>query len=330
MFQLNIGLKRFLKKLSNNKKDRSFTGHLLYIVIFIWTIALGISFLDTITYNGFFLKHTFVNPIIIYVFLGIVEFLGSFIFKRRAGNSFKNFQRVNFFLSLLLFLLFIMLSFIENVTYANFVFSTFHISISGLVYPVILTICTNFILFNLRYLVIPIFGLVLGLVLENNLSNIWINNKSNLQYVFNHPSDSYKQKMENSLGKQFYDYVLFVKENTPENAKILLPPFPAYPWPQTGNIPYMRYFLYPRTLLNGDEYSASYNLKKDGIDYVLLAWGETVATSNGYTHGWPKFDVNAGDIIFWMPDGSVITKKENYSYDQFKGQELWGLIKVAK
>jgi len=97
-------------------------------------------------------------------------------------------------------------------------------------------------------------------------------------FMINNPRATYDQKMELKVGKQFYNYVLFVKNNTPEDSTILIPPFPTWPWAQTGNIPYMTYFLYPRTLLNGKEYTPGYDLKKDDIDFVLVAWGELAAT----------------------------------------------------
>jgi hypothetical protein len=318
------------RKLSDNKKRVEFAGNITFLVPVLWIIVLAISLLDTITYNGFFLKHTSINPIILYVFLGLLETLGLFEFKQKENNYFKYFQKTNLYFSILLALLFIAFSFIEKITYTNFVFSRFHVDISALIFPVILTAYTNFVLIGLRYLVLTPLGLIFGLVIINNLFDVWVKNRDNFLYILNHPNASYQEKMEISVGKQFYDYVSFVKENTPENSKILLPPFPAYPWPQSGNPPYMRYFLYPRTLLNGGEFTAGYDLKKERIDYVLLDWGEIVANSSAYTHGWPKFDVNADQIIFWAPDGRIATKNGSYIYNQVKGQELWGLIKVKK
>jgi len=92
----------------------------------------------------------------------------------------------------------------------------------------------------------------------------------------------------------------------------------------------MRYFLYPRVLLNGNEYTPNHDLVKEKFDYILIVWGETLATSKNYTHGWPKFDVKADEIIYWTVDGGVSIMSNNYIYDDLKGKELWGLIKLKK
>jgi len=175
----------------------------------------------------------------------------------------------------------------------------------------------------------PIVIFLLWIILAN-IVDVGTYAAQNISFIIRNPMASYDQKMEQTVGKQFYDYVKFIKKSTPDDAKILIPPFPAYPWPQTGNGAYMRYFLYPRTLLNGGEYSAGYDLAHEGIGYVLVDWGESGATSASYTHGWPKFDVKAIDIIYWSANGNVTTKEENYVYNDVKGQELWGIIQVKK
>ncbi len=149
-------------------------------------------------------------------------------------------------------------------------------------------------------------------------------------YMMKNPTASYDQKMEEKLGKKFYDYVLFIKKYTPENSKILIPPFPTWPWAQSGNIPYMTYFLYPRTLLNGEEYSPKYDLIKENVDYVLLAWGELDSPAGEEANGWPKFNVKAEKIIFMLADGRSMEKEEDYIYKEVENKEVWGLIKVKR
>lgn len=144
--------------------------------------------------------------------------------------------------------------------------------------------------------------------------------------MVSHLNATYDRKMEESLGKTFFDYVVFVKKNTPEGARILIPPYSAFPWPQTGNFAYMRYFLYPRELVSGEEYKPAQNL--ENFDYVLIAWGETPTTSGSFTHGWPKFDVNSKEITLLTANGNIIKMNSNYIYSKLKGRELWGLIKI--
>lgn len=108
-----------------------------------------------------------------------------------------------------------------------------------------------------------------------------------------------EEKLRVKLGWFYYDYIQFIKRQTPEDAVVLVPP-QGFPWPATGNVAYLRYFLYPRYLINGDERESRVDLKKEGVEYVLLDWGES-RTEYDYTQGWPKF---------WLPAKRIIYKKE--------------------
>ena len=136
------------------------------------------------------------------------------------------------------------------------------------------------------------------------------------------------------IGGFICSYVEFIKQQTPEDAIILVPP-QGFPWPMTGNVAYFRYFLYPRYLVNGGEKKAKIDLKEEGIEYVLLAWGETEGTEYDYTHGWPKFSLPAKRIIYkkdlkdqYNYEGRVVEK----DYDPLDpvNFENWGLIELDR
>ena len=153
---------------------------------------------------------------------------------------------------------------------------------------------------------------------------------NHLKYIVRHPLDSYETKMRERVGPIFYDYVQFIKSNTPENSALLIPPYPgAWPWPQTGNDAYMRYFLYPRTLINGKQFESGLDYKEEGIDYVLIAWGEGSIESNGFTHGWPKFDVPAKRILYLKGEPAK-SRDDYYLYKDHVSTGSWGLIEVRK
>lgn len=227
---------------------------------------------------------------------------------------------------------------LDLIKYPNFVFSTFHVHTKEIGTSFILCVYLYLISsgkavgirvgkpdssLKARLIIIPL----LVWVLLRNLFNLQEMLLPDLSFMIKNPLASYDKKMKEKLGKLFYDYVGFIKENTPENAKILIPPFPAYPWPQTGNGIYMRYFLYPRLLISGGEYESLQNLSN--FDYVLIAWGETPTTSESFTHGWPKFDVPSEKIIYFS--GEPAKRDSNfYRYYQHKNLESWGLIKVRK
>jgi hypothetical protein len=135
---------------------------------------------------------------------------------------------------------------------------------------------------------------------------------------------SYDDKMRHKIGKDFYDYTLFLKQHIPENATILIPPM-RFPWPQTGNKYYLNYFLYPRKLIYGDEKIIAFD--KD-ITYVLMLWGEAEPIHQ-YKPGWPKFSVPAEELLFWKNGNTEMVKKDfDPQKDMQKG--VWGLIKIRR
>lgn len=316
-------------------------GYVVYLLAFMWFISIVVSFLEAYFYPGFVYRHTSIDPLFIYIAFGITGLFLQFVPKLENNRTFLIFRKLSYLATFVFGLIYLLLNLLEKINYPNYVFSTFHIQPKELSTLITLSIYTGLIsskdivlanltktkkIFKKQF---PIIIFLLWMIIPN-IVDVGETAIQNLAFMIKNPLATYDQKMEEKVGKQFYDYVMFVKENTPEDAKILIPPFPAYPWPQTGNVPYIRYFLYPRVLLNGEEYSPAYDLKKEGIDYVLVVWGETVATSGSYTHGWPKFDVNADGIIYWRSDNNITIKKENYNYNNVKGQELWGVIRVIK
>ena len=150
----------------------------------------------------------------------------------------------------------------------------------------------------------------------------------NLYFILKNPYLSYEQKMRYQVGDLFYDYTSFIKHNTPETATILIPP-QAYPWPQTGNPGYLRYFLYPRKLVSGKEYEAGVDLSSGKIDFVLIAKGESQLVGENTSYGWPKFSVSADTLVFFEKDLGGRQFKDNYVFSEAMA-ERWGLIKLRK
>ena len=140
---------------------------------------------------------------------------------------------------------------------------------------------------------------------------------------------SYDDKMRLSVGKEFYNYTLFIKENTPEDAVILIPP-QAYPWPQTGNAGYLRYFIFPRKVINGNEFEHGMNLKENKISYVLFLWSDDYPTSGKVSvPGWPKFDLEAEYKLYLFPDGKTKNVYGNYNQQEIKENTgIRGIIKL--
>jgi len=64
---------------------------------------------------------------------------------------------------------------------------------------------------------------------------------------------SYDEKMRRRRGWH-YDFLCFIKENTPENANILFPPAKGK-YTNIGNLGFNDYFLLPRNLHHGNQHT---------------------------------------------------------------------------
>ena len=337
----------------------NFWSNLRKIFFLSWSLSILFLSLESFSYSGLILKHTGINPLLILVICLVSGLLLTFnpnkevfdLWRPKGTTLAYTFNRILFFVFTLGYL-FLLGQEISN--YRNYVFSKFHIDISlllrgvlflGLIEAIkilekiremgILERTSKFIksrsksqLFSTEKIYAILFLFSSFLVLANNLSGTSKLLLKNSLYIIANPFTTYAEKMRYLVGGKFYDYTQFVKDNTPENATILIPP-QGYPWPQTGNRFYLRYFLYPRTLINGEEFSPKVDLDKGEVDFVLVVWGESSASQYGYTNGWPKFDVKTTKAIYWKEDGSVIETEQDYNFNSDNYND-WGLIEVKK
>jgi hypothetical protein len=279
-----------------------------------------------------------IDPIVLYLIFGLVGIFGLY------GSEWKNeplhsFRKINYFAIFSFGLAYFIFYSLEKINYPNYVFSTYHIHPTQLTVPLVLSLYSyiisskNILLVYLKKTEIlhkwfPIIVIMLWILFQNFIDSGSYAAREIL-FMIRNPKASYDRKMEEKIGKQFYDYVLFIKENSPQDSKILIPPFQTGLWEQTGNVPYMTYFLYPRTLLNGKESISSYDLQKEKIDYVLVVW-EEFPTSPGSYDGWPKFEIKAEKVVYMVSPTENKEEKGDYIYKQNGNKEAWGIIKVKK
>jgi len=304
----------------------------LLLFPFLWLFALFLSLVEVFTYSGFsffgfrlFLALTIIG--------GWLAKLTPFKKDKIVYKLVLIFNRPIF---LLFSFLFIFFSFLEMSHFPNYVYSLYHIHLRNLFWPWFLS---SFLIF---LELLPDFRqpsskmvakktLLLGLVSWVLVVNLFAISKGvikSLSFIIKHPFASYDDKMRQAIGQQFYDFTLFIKQNTPEDARILIPP-QGFPWPQTGNGGYLSYFIYPRDVINGKEYGAGIDLQAE-IDYVLLAWGESSSTQYGFTHGWPKFDVLAKRTIYKKDGFEKEIVFGDYNYQDPRNKGVWGIIEIEK
>jgi len=90
--------------------------------------------------------------------------------------------------------------------------------------------------------------------------------------------------------------MVFVKNNTPSDATIVIPP-QQDPWLiGSGNDTFVRAFIYPRKIVQ--ETIIIPDLKVFGPDtFILISWGKEECKPAG-CHGWPRQDIRAKKIIY--------------------------------
>lgn len=173
-----------------------------------------------------------------------------------------------------------------------------------------------------RTLIIVFLVIILTINLYKTFNFLW----ADISIIKNFPFMTYDQKMHEKYGF-YYDFMLFVKNNTPSNAVILIPPSQP-PWAGSGNPLFSNYFLYPRKLISGDINNPSLNFKN--FTYVFIVWKDFEATGLEKLYGWPKFKVPAREVLYMATDSSKLFK--SIEKDYLPNDEInigrYGLIKL--
>lgn len=297
-----------------------------------WGASVLLTLMEAVTYSGFIIKHTGLNPLVIVapaVIFDLILLVINYVNKNKKNHKTDNLVAI---FSGSLLVSYVVLKVVERLTYTNFVFSNLHIQPNNLLWPVLISFLPVVVVWfpriNFKKLITiqSILALFVILIVMFNLFKIYKMEWQKFRFIITHPNASYDDKMRESVGAVFYNYTQFINKYTKEDSSILIPP-QVFPWPQSGNGAYLRYFTYPRGVGNGEEYSLGKQESLNNYDYLLLTWGDLDSTEPPYTHGWPKFDVPAEGIIFMNEDGTFGGEvKGNYYYKDYKDKKVWGLI----
>ena len=336
-------------------KDKYFKK-VLFISKLVFPYLIGLTYffllLESYMYIGF-LRRFFLVDSRFFLVLSIISIFLVF-YQRLQDKSYKegdleklviNFNSV-LFLPLLILYMIMVVSNAKN--YANYVFATYHIQPQNFINIVYL----SFALLPLNYkfssrlkleyyfeklrvfskgkskntkekLLLFFLVFLLLFYFVDNFVKVTGRVFSDFVFIATHLNYSYDDKMRCVWGF-YYDYMKFVRENTPPDSTILIPP-QSYHWLSTGNGGLNRYFLYPRKQIHGEVSS----IPADGYDYVLIAKG--LWHSEGVDWGWPKVYVKADKIWYIDPQTLKVSEfeKDFDPKDSFNMQ-AWGLIKVKK
>jgi hypothetical protein len=267
------------------------------------------------------------------VYLAIT--LGLTLFSTSKSKFSEFIFKINKLLLPVLLIVYLGLAALEGAHYTNYILATFHIHIDGMVILVLFSLLLY--VFDKFKNLLPRGNRVLGIIYPAIVLSIVYFVVVNLTYVVNqavnrdsyiifHPLSSYDQKMYYQWG-DFYRFMVFVRNNTPSDANIVIPP-QQDPWLiGTGNPHFVRSFLYPRNIIQ--ETKIIPDMKVFGPNtFILISWGKEECKPAG-CHGWPRQDIFARKIIYKDPDSyGVIEIKVNAIYKLEDDKYVYGVIEL--
>jgi hypothetical protein len=300
----------------------------------IFPLLVGCAFvllgLETYTYIGFVKKFIFVDS---RFFLVMAVFSGLLLIGKKINNLCDLTFKVNGAILSISSVLYLAMQILEARHFRNYIFSTYHVQIANFLnivfFSAVIFIMSKLIKQKFRIRRFSIYHLIVSIILTASFLIGVVNTVDQAVYtdiyILFHFNASYDFKMHERWGL-YYNYIKFVKANTPENASILVPP-QELPWYSTGNVGLDRYFLFPRNLANGS-YDKAMDLQ--GYDYVLLVWGEWNDADKSL-YGWPKIPINSEKVIYYEAATGVVREQDgNYDPRLIPASGAWGIIKIRK
>jgi hypothetical protein len=228
--------------------------------------------------------------------------------------------------------------FLEGSHFTNYVLSKYHFHLDGLILPVLFSL-SIFLIGKFKDeipksvskigILYPLIVFLLIFFMVKNLSVVSDTAFNRNSYIFFHLNSSYDERMSYQWGI-FYKFMVFVRNNTPADATIVIPP-EQDPWLMgSGNDNFVRAFLYPRKIVSQTKIIPEQDLKTFGPQtYILITWGKEACRPEPECHGWPRQEVAAKRIIYKNPDTSEVAEvKQNTTYSLKGSKYVYGLIEI--
>jgi hypothetical protein len=151
-----------------------------------------------------------------------------------------------------------------------------------------------------------------------NIANtliIVLSNIKNTTFTF---KATYDEKMSAAWGNEYY-YWKFIVEHTPPDSALYVPP-QEFPWGTIGNAGLVRYFLYPRRVVN---------MKWNQVvvpknSYIVVAWGDWAIGAEKY--GWPKVSIPAKGTWYFTSDNKAEYVEGDYLPSWPNDNRKWGIV----
>ena len=331
LIKLKILTKNHMKKLPD-------------ILYYLTPLIIGFTYfaivVNTVGSSGYTGKYYFIE--LKFLLALAISFL---LFTRKRSHLLEIILKINiivFFISAVLYIVFL---YFEITHYQSLIFNVYIFNLRGL----IMLVFFSFSLFladkykkNIekifdKYGFKQLFGVFLIIYVMLDIVGTPFRDSLNGNiYIFTHLRDSYDQKMQSKWG-DFYDYMVFVKNNTPEDSSIIVPP-KIIPWLKTGNMPLLTYFLFPRNLIQYDSVEIPNPESVPKGTYVMIAWGgwDCVMVAQGdwdcdpgICNIWPRQKMKAKKVIYKVSKSSKVKEvRENIIYDPKDTTNPYGLLKI--
>ena len=287
---------------------------------------------EIIKYPGFIGNHFFID-VKIYVTLVIV----ALFFTDTKSKLLSFILKANRIFLVTITLVYLIFSLLEGAHYTNYVLATYQIHLDSMI---LLVLFSLFIFLadkfkselprvkgKMRVSYLMFVFLITFFIVKNAnyVCNLGLMRNS---YILFHLRSSYDDKMTYEWGK-FYQFMVFVRNNTSEDSTIVIPP-EQDPWLMgSGNNNFVRAFLFPRKIVSETITIPEQDLKSFGPKtYILITWGKEECKPEG-CHGWPRQDINARKIFYKDPNSDrVIETRENTVYKLEDDKYVYGVIEI--
>lgn len=292
-------------------------------------VVFSLLFVEIIKYPGFLKKHIVFGPFSIMGLCSVLYFVCVDKLSRKNKMFIGYTSLAIFSISLAVY---IIASGLNAYYYSNYSFSKYHLATDSLanlfVFSLIILIVSNIFSHKLvkirkqkTLLLASIFLCIYTISSISQTLNLMV---KDTMFILFHSHYSYEMKMQELWGP-YYNFIIFVKENTKDNATILIPP-QEHPWLFEGNGALDRYFLYPRKLLSAPRIIDS--LDVDQVDHIIISKGFSAKTAAEYNL-WPKQLIKSKSYSFIdLTSKETTNYQENY-YDKDNDINTgWGLINI--
>ncbi len=309
--------------------------------------ALGTFIMDAVTYVGFAQSITDVRPLLFLksavVSYSILVFRKFFFDEDFTPESLLVLRANVLLLPFGVFLLTTLWK-LEAAHFPNYVFSTFHLNLNVLqevlnfsfllAVPYLLTHYLNIKpilwpkeLSRLNSSLLPAFFFALSLVILTSvqLNKTVIRIGKDLTAILRTPFASIEDRRRQVIGP-FYDIFTFFNAYSDNTATIAVPPQRMSG--TIGNVGYSRYFMYPRYLIHEEDFAPELLPE---IDYFVITRSSYDETNKRVVI-WPEHPVKAETIYLYNETTKETEEIKNvdYSPDDPRFYDKWGIIKVAK